>query len=96
MNIETLLKSGANVAITVTPADLKEFAVSLINETMRINAVQGNQDNCLSRKEVTEKLHVSEGTLWRWERNGYLSPLKIGGRVLYRATDIETLLKAKA
>lgn len=96
MNIETLLKSGANVAITVTPADLKEFAVSLIHEAMKINAERGNPDNCLSRKEVTEKLHVSEGTLWRWEKYGYLSPLKVGGRVLYRTTDIETLIKAKA
>lgn len=40
MRIETLLESGANVAITVTPTDLKEFALNLINEAINIGREQ--------------------------------------------------------
>ena len=65
MRIETLLESGANVAITVTPTDLKEFALSLINEAINIGSKQKTPESYLTQKEAAEKLNVSENTLWR-------------------------------
>ena len=45
MRIETLLESGANVSITVTPTDLKEFALSLVarEENKVFSTVKGGQ-----------------------------------------------------
>lgn len=95
MNIETLLKSGANVSITVTPTDLKEFALSLIQEAAKIGSEQKNPERYLTQKEAAEKLNVSENTLWRWKRSKYLTPVKIGNSVYYRLSDIENLYKQR-
>lgn len=96
MNINTLLESGANVSITVTPTDLKEFALSLIQEAVEIGKKQRKPERYLTQKEVAEKLNVSENTLWRWRKTGYLVPSKVGNAVHYKLSDIENLLEGRA
>ena len=95
MNIKTLLESGANVSITVTPADLKEFALTMIQEATKIGGKQKTPESYLTQKEAAKKLNVSENTLWRWKQTGYLTPIKIGNSVYYRSSDIENLYKQK-
>lgn len=94
MNIKTLLESGANVSITVTPADLKEFALTMIQEATKIGGKQKTPESYLTQKEAAKKLNVSENTLWRWKQTGYLT-IKIGNSVYYRSSDIENLYKQK-
>ena len=93
MNINTLLQSGANVSITVTPTDLKEFALSLIQEAVEIGKKQRKPERYLTQKEAAEKLNVSENTLWRWRKIGYLIPSKVGKAAHYKLSDIENLLE---
>jgi len=95
MIIESLLESGANVLITITPTDLKEFAVSLINEAINIGSKQKMPESYLTQKEVAEKLNVSENTLWRWKKIKYLVPSKVGNSVYYKLSDIERLLEGR-
>jgi ribosomal protein S20 len=42
-----------------------------------------------TRKEVKELLGVSYPTLNTWEKRGILKTCRIGGRVVYRADDLE-------
>jgi len=42
----------------------------------------------LSPGEVCTLLGVSKPTLWRWEREGKLMPVRIGKVVRYRKTDL--------
>lgn len=42
----------------------------------------------LSIKQVSKRLGVDPSTLWRWERDGYLIPTRIGRKVLYKESDI--------
>ena len=95
MRIESLLESSANVSITVTPTDLKEFALSLINEAMDMGCKQKTPESYLTQKEAAEKLNVSESTLWRWKKTKYLVPSKVGKTVYYKLSDIENLLGGK-
>jgi len=46
----------------------------------------------LSRKQVCEMLQVDMSTLHNWKHKGILVPLGIGGRVIYRRSDIEAKL----
>ncbi len=92
MSIEELMNSNANVSITVTPADLKEFALSLIEEAMKMGSRQKEPEKYLTQKEVAKMLGVSENTLWRWKRTNYLVPSKVGNSVYYRQSDIDALL----
>lgn len=42
--------------------------------------------------ELSEKLHVSRRTLQEWRSRGVVGYLNVGGKSLYRESDIEKLL----
>jgi excisionase family DNA binding protein len=46
----------------------------------------------LTRKETAEKLKISLPTLNDWSKRGLLKSYTIGGRVLYKANEIEQSL----
>lgn len=46
----------------------------------------------LTRKETAELLKVDYSTLHNWKHKGKLNPVAIGGRVLYKRSDIEKAL----
>lgn len=94
MNIKDLLSEGANVAIIVTPTDLKEFALLLIEETLSYRK-DPEPDTYLTPDEVASELGVSKNTLWRWDKIGYLSPVRVGRKPLYRRSDIDCILQMK-
>ena len=47
----------------------------------------------LNRTEAAKELGVSMTTLWNWEKSGYLSPVRIGSKALYRRSDINAVLE---
>ena len=69
MNIQALLESGANVAVTVTPLDLKEFALFLISQVKANESENSRTENYLTPDEVATMIGVSKNTLWRWEKD---------------------------
>lgn len=47
----------------------------------------------ISKKDAMIGFKVSHTTLWKWQKSGYLVPVKVGKRVYYRRADIESLIK---
>jgi len=84
MSINELMQTGANVSITVTPADLKEFALAIIDEAKEMAKIE-------KEPEVSVLYGVSENTLWRWNCGGYLYVVKLGRKNFYRKSDVEKL-----
>lgn len=96
MNIQQLLESGANVTVSVTPADLKEFALSLINAAQEMGKQQKKEEEkYLSARETAEMIGATRTTLWRWEKTGYLVPIKRGNSVYYRLSDINKFMEGE-
>ena len=94
MTIEEILESGADITLTIKSSDLKEFADCLVNMTagtIKESFIKQDEDY-LTVHEASQLLHVDKSTLWRWAKNGYLSPVEIGGRRLYRKSDVDMLL----
>jgi len=52
--------------------------------------VEPLQDELLSRKEVAVMLKISMTTLYHWTKNGLLKSYKIGNRVLYKRSEVES------
>lgn len=96
MNIAQLLEgSGTNVTLAVNIADLREFAEVLFDKWQQQEAAAREQectDGVLSVGEVCKILNVSRGTLWRWNKEGYLKPVKIGRKSFYKQKDIAGLI----
>lgn len=95
MNIQALLDSGANVAVTVTPLDLKEFALFLIGQAKATESENSQTEKYLTPDEVCTMIGVSKNTLWRWEKDNYLTPIKVGRKSRYKQSDIITLMNGQ-
>lgn len=53
------------------------------------------KDTCtwLDERTVQRRLGKSHATLWRWNKSGYLTCHKVGGKNCYRLADIERIEK---
>lgn len=97
MNIESLL-GHENISVQVSVADLKEFALTIMNEVRRDEAARHTAektDEKLTPKEVCRRYDLSVSTLWRWAKCGYLKPTKFGRKSYYLKSDIEKLMSGK-
>ncbi len=91
--IQELLMSGnANVQLSVSGKDLREFGECLIRQTVNQMTSEKNEV-MLKTNEVAKKLGVDRSTLYRWDKSGYLKPVRMGGVPRYRLSDVETVMK---
>lgn len=77
MNIQALLSAGQNITVSVTPADLKEFALVIIDRykaTAEAEALRRRNDRRMTGTEAAKYLGKSLATLWRWQKAGLLVP----------------------
>lgn len=94
MMIKELLANNenANISVTVSVADLKEFAMFLIDEVQTAKAEEQKPEEYLTPKEVAERLGVSTNTLWRWNNSKYLCHVKVGRKPFYRKSDVMKIM----
>ncbi len=82
---------GANTLLVIDRATLKEVFMEFVEEWQQTQTQQ--EEKYLLREDVCNQLGVTKPTLWRWAKRGYLVPIKVGNRPLYRQSDIDTLMK---
>ena len=94
MDIQNLIAEGVNVQFVVKVDELKELCSYFVKQEFeRLNNLKEQEnDGLLGTKEVMKLLHVSEATLGRWKRNGYLRPERKGGRNGYHREDVYEIL----
>lgn len=96
LNINEIAQSAPAINITVSAADLKDFAAQLIAETkekLEKEIADNNAEAYLTGENVMDMLGISKTTLWRWKQRGYLVPLRLGGNDRYKKSDIDRLLQ---
>lgn len=49
----------------------------------------------LSAEETARRLKVDRSTLWRWNKDGYLTTTKVGNKVRYKLSDVERIQKGE-
>ncbi|WP_294591705.1 helix-turn-helix domain-containing protein [uncultured Rikenella sp.] len=98
LKLEELINGGANITLAISSADLKEFAQAVADATrlkIEREIADGKTEMLYTIEYVAEKLSVNRSTLWRWDKNGYLKVIEIGGQRRYRKSDIDRILNAK-
>lgn len=73
----------------------------LLNEAVLLTAnnereQQEQEPEYLTTDKTAERLQVNRSTLWRWNRDKYLCPVKVGRKSLYRLADVERILKIES
>lgn len=98
-NIKDILCTEKNVILQVSSEDLKAFAQEILIEAKSIAMIQAeaaaSSDKLLTIDEAAKLLSVSKMTLYRWDQNGILKKVEIGGKRRYRKSDIEHLAGCK-
>jgi len=88
--------AATNVQLVVSPTDLRDIIKEFFTDALDEFKQQSKGDILLSIDEVAQKLNVTKPTLWRWAKNNYLLPIKVGKKTMYRLTDVEQLLERRA
>jgi hypothetical protein len=94
MDLQNLLENG-NVTVAVSLSDLKDFAVTLIDNSKReleLAVISDKAETYPSPKQVSEILNVDLSTLWRWSKRGYLVPVEHGGKRRYKMSEVKRIL----
>jgi hypothetical protein len=47
----------------------------------------------MTRKEVQDYLHITDVSVWNWEKRGWLKPIALGKKIYYKQEDILSLLE---
>ena len=92
MSIKEIIDTNPNIQLVISAADLKEFALELLAVREKSSA---KSDKYLTIPETAEKYGVSQSTLYRWSRLGYLPKVKLGGKSFYRESDIIKLMEQR-
>lgn len=95
MQLADLLQTNANISLTITLEDLRIYSNELIQSTkkeLEAEVIAQQNESYLTRLETADFLKVDQATLWRWAKRGYLMPVEMGGRRLYRKSDLQRIL----
>ena len=96
--LNAITSEGHNIVLQVSAADLKQIISEMYHAEREHTqkAIESHRERpTLSRQQAAEALGVSLATLWHWAKDGYLVPVKIGNKVMYKPTDIDRILTEK-
>lgn len=81
------------LALALAPYLMPMLANKVRDEFSQFQEKKEENSELLTRNDTCSKLGVSSATLWRWDKENYLKPVRIGGKVMYRKDDINKLSK---
>jgi hypothetical protein len=102
--IEALAQAGANITITLTTEELRDFAEDIartVAERMSAQTVDairdamGNSMKYCTTEEATKEFNLPLSTLNSWIAKGIIVPLKKGRKNVYRREDLVRLTAKK-
>ena len=99
MNMYDLLQTSSGVNITINAGQLVEaidYCVEKTRKELELKIEKEKRECYLSPDDVCAKLSVTRSILWRYEKEGYLIPVRVGGKVKYASSKIDELLKMEA
>ena len=93
-----LAKECPGTVIAIQAGDLAKANRTLVEEVrayLEKEAGRKAASVLLTKEQVMQRLNVSDTTLWRWGKCGYLVPITVGGQLRYKSTDIEEIMEGK-
>jgi predicted DNA-binding transcriptional regulator AlpA len=98
INLVEIAKEHPGMIVSISVGDLMRANQELIDNTKRDMEKQleeANHETYLNVAKVTEMLGVDRSTLWRWAQSQYLAPIKIGGKIRYKMSDINKIINSQ-
>lgn len=102
--LDALVATGANVSITMTPSELRDFAEDIARTVAeRISAqtvdaikdAMGDTMKYCTTEEAVREFNIKLPTLKSWVAKKVIIPLKRGGKNIYLREDLVRLTRKK-
>lgn len=102
--IEALTQAGANITITMSADELRDFAVDIAQMTAEriasqtvdaIKDAMGDTMKYCTTEEAVRDFDIKEPTLRKWVAKKYITPLKRGGKNIYLREDLIRMTQRK-
>lgn len=87
-SLVVMTAEGLQKALETVYVRAREAAVTDVNQSRGAH----EESALVSKQEAMALLGKSANTLWKWSRRGYLVPIKIGGTLKYKVSDIYKIL----
>ena len=87
--------TGKKVYYNIGHDDLVDFANLIIKKTKEEDSRLRKEEAAsefYTRAEVKDLLHVCDSTLTKWAARKYLVPVRVGGKTMFRKTDVRKIL----
>lgn len=85
--------AACQMLYVISPEQLGEVVKKVVEE-ISTEKKDTSMEKFLTVNEVVSNLGVSRTTLWRWEKYNYLTPIRVGTKVLYKEAEIRKLCNA--
>lgn len=72
-----------------------EVAEQLKGSFQLSDSVKESREEQMTAKQVCDYLNIAHSTLWRWEREGYITPIRFGSRKRFNRSEVERVAKAE-
>lgn len=101
MDLMAIANAFPELTVNIKLRDLleanRELARRVRAEAEQAAARVVYEETLVAKEEARVRLlgGVDPSTLWRWEKRGYLRPVRIGVKVFYRRSDIDAIIKSK-
>lgn len=85
-----------NNIIMCNREDIKYELLSIYQEMKaeaKAEAETKAKEMLLTADEVLSTLKISNTTLWRWQKENYLTPIYVGGKKRYKRSDIMAIIE---
>lgn len=102
--IEALTQAGANITITLTTEELRDFAEDIARtvaervSAQTVDAIKdamGDTMKYCTTEEAVSEFNIKKPTLNSWIAKGIIVPLKKGRKNVYRREDLVRLTQRK-
>lgn len=80
------LLSGEDLQTT-----LSEIVESAINKHFE----KQKEEHLITISQASKMLGVDKSTLWKWDKEGYLHKIHIGGKPRYRESEVKAILEGR-
>lgn len=102
--LDALVATGANVSITMTPSELRDFAEDIARtvaervSAQTVDAIKdamGDNMKYCTTAEAVRDFNIKEPTLKSWIAKKYITPQKRGGKNIYLREDLVRMTQKK-
>ena len=90
------VKADTLITDTTRNEQLEQYCLRLVDGVITalvtVFGLTDEKEKLVSKREAMQQFGVCETTLYLWGKKGYLKPVKVGNRVMYRTDDINRII----